>query len=278
MKLIPCLFLIFLVACASRIEEQDNLLQTESYTLTKADLLALSPEFESEEDSIKWVKTFLKSWKRDRSFLESAQKILESSELDFEKQIEDYKHSLIRHRYEEWIVSKYLDTLVTKEEIQSYYDQNKSSFLLLDYMVQPHFVSMDVDADKTLKREVKKLFKSKKEKDWMKLDKICYDLNADYELFDSTWYKWNDFSSSFDLKIQRTSSWLRYNNFIEFEDSMNYHLIKIQDYKLKNELSPLEFETEKVGKIILLKRKLKLIKEKKEQIYKEYLKNIKEYE
>ena len=278
MKLIPCLFLIFLVACASRIEEQDNLLQTESYTLTKADLLALSPEFGSEEDSIKWVKTFLKSWKRDRSFLESAQKILESSELDFEKQIEDYKHSLIRHRYEEWIVSKYLDTLVTKEEIQSYYAQNKSSFLLLDYMVQPHFVSMDVDADKKLKREVKKLFKSKKEKDWMKLDKICYDLNADYELFDSTWYKWDDFSSSFDLKIQRTSSWLRYNNFIEFEDSMNYHLIKIQDYKLKNELSPLEFETEKVGKIILLKRKLKLIKEKKEQIYKEYLKNIKEYE
>ena len=278
MKLIPCLFLIFLVACASRIEEQDNLLQTESYTLTKADLLALSPEFGSEEDSIKWVKTFLKSWKRDRSFLESAQKILESSELDFEKQIEDYKHSLIRHRYEEWIVSKYLDTLVTKEEIQSYYAQNKSSFLLLEYMVQPHFVSMDVDADKKLKREVKKLFKSKKEKDWMKLDKICYDLNADYELFDSTWYKWDDFSSSFDLKIQRTSSWLRYNNFIEFEDSMNYHLIKIQDYKLKNELSPLEFETEKVGKIILLKRKLKLIKEKKEQIYKEYLKNIKEYE
>ena len=278
MKLIPCLFLIFLVACASRIEEQDNLLQTESYTLTKADLLALSPEFESEEDSIKWVKTFLKSWKRDRSFLESAQKILESSELDFEKQIEDYKHSLIRHRYEEWIVSKYLDTLVTKEEIQSYYAQNKSSFLLLDYMVQPHFVSMDVDADKKLKREVKKLFKSKKEKDWMKLDKICYDLNADYELFDSTWYKWDDFSSSFDLKIQRTSSWLRYNNFIEFEDSMNYHLIKIQDYKLKNELSPLEFETEKVGKIILLKRKLKLIKEKKEQIYKEYLKHIKQHE
>jgi hypothetical protein len=278
MKLIPCLFLIFLVACTSRTEEQDNLLLTENYTLTKADLLALSPEFESEDDSVKWVKTFLKSWKRDISFLESAQKILQSSELDFEKQIEDYKHSLIRHRYEEWIVSKYLDTLVTKEEIQSYYAQNKSSFLLLDYMVQPHFVSMDVDADKKLKREVKKLFKSKKEKDWMKLDKICYDLNADYELFDSTWYKWDDFSSSFDLKIQRTSSWLRYNNFIEFEDSMNYHLIKIQDYKLKNELSPLEFETEKVGKIILLKRKLKLIKEKKEQIYKEYLKNIKEHE
>ena len=96
MKLIPCLFLIFLVACASRIEEQDNLLQTESYTLTKADLLALSPEFGSEEDSIKWVKTFLKSWKRDRSFLESAQKILESSELDFEKQIEDYIYHLIK--------------------------------------------------------------------------------------------------------------------------------------------------------------------------------------
>ena len=278
MKFIPCLLLLFLVACTSRTEEQVNLLQTENYSLSEADLVALSPEFENKEDSLKWVKTYLKSWKRDRSFLESAQKTLQSSELDFDKQIEDYKHSLIRHRYEEWIVSKYLDTVVTKEEIQSYYDQNKSSFLLLDYMVQPQFVSMDVDAGKKLKREVKKLFKSKKEKDWKKLDKVCYDLNADYELFDSTWYKWNDFSSSFDLKIQRTSSWLRYNNFIEFEDSVNYHLIKIQDYKLKNEVSPLEFEKEKVRKIILLKRKLKLIKEKKDQIYNENLKNIKEHE
>lgn len=265
-------------SCGVNRQEEALLVKTENYKLSLNDLKAIAPKFSNEEDSIAWTKSYIQSWKKEKSFLEKARLTLSSQDINFEAQLENYKNSLLRHRYEEWIVSKYLDTVVTKEELETYYQENKSSFLLLDYMVQPHFISVDNDISKKDKKKLKKLFKSKKDGDWKKLDKLCYDLNADYELFDSTWYKWKYFSNSFELDIKRTSSWLRYNNFIEQEDSAKYHLILFEDYKLKNDVSPLEFEEEKIKRIILLKRKLKLIKEKKEELYLEYLANIKSYE
>lgn len=269
---------LLVLACGGVRQEENWLAKTENYKLSIEELREVAPKFKSKEDSIKWSESYILNWMKEKSFLEKARLTLSSEEIDFSHQLENYKNSLVRHRFEEWIVFKYLDTVVTKEEVESYYTENKSSFLLLDYMVQPHFVSVDLDLSKKKKKEIKKLFKSKKAGDWKKLDKLCYELDADYELFDSTWYKWKDFSGSFDLKIQKTSSWLRYNNFIEFEDSLNYHLILFEDYKLKNQVSPLEFEKEKIKKIILLKRKLKLIKEKKEELYQDYLSNIEVYE
>lgn len=267
-------FAVILLSCNSKTGETEVLVKTENYILLKSELDRFRPKFNSKEDSIDWTNSFIQSWIRDKSFIESANKKLISQDLDFEDQIRDYKFSLIRHRYEEWLISRYLDTVVTSESIESYYQENKSSFLLLDYMIQPHFVTLDIETDKKLKRKAKKLFKSKKEKDWLELDKLCYQLDADYELFDSTWYKWNDFSTSFNLEIDKISSWLKYNNIIDYEDSTTYYLIKVEDYKLKDQVSPLEFEREKIKKIILLRRKLKLLKEKKEEIYQDYLENV----
>jgi len=52
---------------------------------------------------------------------------------------------------------------------------------------------------------------------------------------------------------------LKNNKFIEFKNAPFVYFIYIKDYKVAEEISPLEFEREKIKRIILNKRKLLLI-------------------
>ena len=55
----------------------------------------------------------------------------------------------------------------------------------------------------------------------------------------------------------------------EFKDAENYYLISILDYKLVNELAPLEYEAENIRNLILNKRKVDFLKQIEENVYKE---------
>ena len=59
------------------------------------------------------------------------------------------------------------------------------------------------------------------------------------------------------------------NNLIELNDSIYYYLVSIQDYKLKNELAPVEYVETNIKNLILNKRKIEFLKQIEENIYKE---------
>ncbi len=70
-------------------------------------------------------------------------------------------------------------------------------------------------------------------------------------------------------EIDDVSRFLSRNNKIELNDSIYYYLVKIQDYKLKNDLAPLKFVENNIKKLILNKRKIQFLKQVEENIYKE---------
>ena len=56
---------------------------------------------------------------------------------------------------------------------------------------------------------------------------------------------------------------------IELEDSLSFYFVYIKDYKLKNDVSPLSFETHNIKNIIINKRKLNLITKVSSDLYQE---------
>ena len=260
---------IFIIACTQNAPNKQLVASTETYFLFQDDLIEIQPEFKDSLDSINWVQAYVDNWIKEALILEKAKFNLQENRTDFEKELKEYENSLLKHKYELELVKNYLDTIVTKEELASYYDQNKDNFLLLDYLIQAYFIVLDKDLDKKKKDKIKKIFRSKDKENWTKLEKLCIDNNAEFELFDSTWHKWEEFSGEFDLEINKLDSWLRYNDFIDYSDTSNYYLIRIENYKLKNEISPLRFEEEKIKQIILHQRKLELIKRMEKEIFEE---------
>ena len=108
-----------------------------SHELTVAALEEMIPAGLSAEDSAAFAQQYIASWARDMIFLDRAESELSASEKDVTKELEDYRKSLLKYRYQQKYIAEHLDSLVTSEEVLAYYEANPDRFLLPDGTLQP---------------------------------------------------------------------------------------------------------------------------------------------
>jgi hypothetical protein len=75
----------------------------------------------------------------------------------------------------------------------------------------------------------------------------------------------NDLLDAMPLEVDNQALYLRRTNYAEAEDSVFTYLVRINDYKTADSISPLEFEKEKIRNIILNGRKIDLIEKKRQE-------------
>jgi len=93
-------------------------------TLYQSDLQSVLYEGISVNDSLVRTKAFIDNWIRRQLVIHQAEKNIDKSELDFIRQIEDYRSSLIIYKYESQLIEQNLDTVVSDEEIAKYMEDN----------------------------------------------------------------------------------------------------------------------------------------------------------
>ena len=94
--------------------------------LYQSDLQDAVYEGISKSDSIVQTKAFINNWIRRQVLLHQAEDNLKKSEMDFSKQVEDYRNSLIIYKYESQYVAKNLDTVVSDLEISNFMKANST--------------------------------------------------------------------------------------------------------------------------------------------------------
>lgn len=92
--------------------------------LYQSDLQGVVYEGISRSDSIVRTKAFIDNWIRQQLLLHQAEAAFEESELNFSRQVENYRNSLIIYKYETQYVEQNLDTVVSEREISRYIEQN----------------------------------------------------------------------------------------------------------------------------------------------------------
>ena len=93
-------------------------------TLYQSDLQGIMYEGISYNDSIVRTKAFIDNWIRRQLVIHQAENNFDASELDFSKELEDYRNSLIIYKYETLLVEQNLDTIVSDDEITKYIEDN----------------------------------------------------------------------------------------------------------------------------------------------------------
>ena len=93
-------------------------------TLHQSDLQSVLYEGISVNDSLVRTKAFINNWIRVQLIIHQAEKNIDKSELDFSRQIDDYRNSLIIYKYESQLIEQNLDTVVSDEEIAKYLEDN----------------------------------------------------------------------------------------------------------------------------------------------------------
>lgn len=261
-----------LASCGSSDERNnDAIARVYDEYLYKSDIIGIVPEGSSSKDSVSIVKNYINNWIKQRVVLKTAESNLSSAQLNFEEQLKEYKNSLVIFAYEKELIRQKLDTSVTDEEIKAYYDKNQEDFLLKDNIVKVWYVKMTLNS--TNNATIRQLYKTDDETSRKTLEDYCKKYAINYFLDDSTWLYFSDLLKEIPIKTYNQEDYLKYNRFIEMEDSVYNYFLNIKDFQVKESVSPLSFEKENVRKIILNKRKLDLIEEIEESIFNDALKN-----
>ena len=100
------------------------------HKLLRSELANYIPAGVSAEDSLGLARQYIDAWAEDLLFLDVAESRLSKEEKDVSRELEEYRRSLLRYRYEERYVNERLDTLISDEEVRTWYREHPDKLLL----------------------------------------------------------------------------------------------------------------------------------------------------
>ena len=103
------------------------------------------------------------------------------------------------------------------------------------------------------------------------LEEYCYQFATDYYFNDEEWLLFDDLLKKIPIKTYDQEQYLKNNRYIEIPDSTHIFFVNIKGFKIKESLSPLNFERENIWNLIINNRKLELIREMEKDAYQDAL-------
>ena len=260
-------FLLSLASCDYVKKNSKEVVVAECYGkyLFESDLAGIVPDNSTIMDSIQRVSNFIDSWIRRQVLLHQAENNLNKEELNLDKQIEEYRNSLVIYAYESQLISQKLDTVVSEDEIAAYYEQNKGNFQLRNTMVQAAYVILPQDCKQ------KDIFqKLLSDPDTLLLQDI--DVQATFYAVKSyldvdQWMRLDELTNIVPIEIFNAESFLKKNRFVRFDMDEYTYMVRFVDYILEESISPLEMVRDNIKSVILAQRKQAMIEKMKASLY-----------
>lgn len=226
----------------------------------------------SKEDSTLLVQNFINRWATQQLLVDGAMlNLSEQKQAAFSKLVVQYKNDLYTKAYLDLLVKRSIDTNVTYQEAQKYYDLNKDVFKLNEELLKFRYIH--VDENMLNFRNIETKFKRFNEEDKRELDSLSIQFKS-YSLKDSIWVKASQVIDKIPvITPENKDQLLKKSNFIQLEDSLGVYLMQINDVLSRNDTAPLEYVKPTIDQIVINKRKLEIIKELEKDITKDAIKN-----
>ncbi|MFC5046602.1 peptidyl-prolyl cis-trans isomerase [Aquimarina hainanensis] len=240
--------------------------------LYKEDVKELIMNGVSKEDSANIINTYINGWATKQLLIDQAKVNLSDLEMrDLDRLVEDYRNTLYINAYKDALISKSIDTKVSDEEMNAYYEQNIENFNLNRELVKIRYLHLPTDYNDIVatKKQFDR-FKEEDEEDLInrKLEFIGYSFN------DSLWLEFEDVLHQIPiLRQEEKKNILKEGKYIQLSDSLGIYMVKIDKLLDKGVQAPLEYIKPTIRQIILNKRKLELIKNLEKDITKDAIKN-----
>ncbi|MFD2603157.1 peptidylprolyl isomerase [Flavobacterium suzhouense] len=241
-----------------------------------SELNGLVPAGTSRQDSIAIVKSFIDRWASQKLLYNAAQvNLSKDKQAEYEKLIRQYEIDLYTEAYLEEVVKRTVDTVVTKEELATYYNANKENFKTTGTLVRLKYIKLDKEHPKF--GAIRSRFLSGNKKDLKALNDMSIQFKS-FAFNDTTWVDMNQVYSKLpfitpDNRDKYISGGISY----QYPDSTDVYIVKVARVLEKNQVSPFEYIRPTLQQLIINNRKLELIKKFQKEITDDAIKND-EYE
>lgn len=261
-KYLILLALTFAVGACSLFngEQDDDRVVARVYDnyLYEDELKEVIPKGLSKDDSTAYAQNYIYNWAKEQLVIAKAEfNLSEEDEKDFEELIQNYRKDLLKFRYQQRYVDQNLDTNITDEEIIAYYEENKKNFELKDNILRMRYMVLGSDAPDL--KNVRKWFRGMNEEDVLQLHEYAFKFARTYSFDDTAWVSYDDLSKVIPLQTYNQQEFLTRNKFAEVEDSTGIYFLRIDEYRIKDDASPLPYVYNTIKSILINRRKLQMI-------------------
>lgn len=265
--LVSWIFLLSILSCNQKKDQGENVpvAKVEDKILYLKDMQHIFNKTQTKGDSTAIAQSYIDNWIKTQLLLKKAELNLTEEQLDITDQLETYRSSLIIYKYEEQMVRDKVDTTVTKEEIEKYYADNNSNFVLNENLVKALFIKIPISAPEN--ESLKRWYKSDQPMDVKNMEKYCYSYANKYSYFDEDWISFGYIQKQLPKPMDNEDEFLKSNKIIENQDNEFLYLVKLNDIRTKGSIAPVEYVKNKIKDILLNKRKLAFISELEKNIY-----------
>jgi hypothetical protein len=244
--------------------------------LYKEAIKDLVPKGTSKADSVLIVRNFIDRWASQKLLTEKAEVNLSGEQkAEFDELVKQYKVDLYTKAYLEEIVKRTVDTVISEQELQSYYEANNENFRANGTLVRLRYINLSKDNPRyeTIKN---KFF------DYRKSDKKFWDTYVlqlkSFAFNDSVWVDMNQVYSKLPfINPDNRGQYIVSGKSIQKADSLDMYLVKIRNVIDRNQMAPYDYLKPTLREVILNKRKLELIKKFEKEITDDAIKD-KDYE
>ena len=244
-------------AISSLLHDDEVVAEVGRHYLYRSEVASLIPDGTSEEDSLRLALQYVNSWAVDLIFLDVAEAQLTKDEMDVSEELEEYRRSLLKYRYEQRYINERLDTLVADSQIDDYYLEHLENFVLEVPVVKARFLRISADSPNL--GIIRKKMSSSLIGDLEAADSLSYFSAVKYTDYNGGWTDMVSLSREFGTDYAELLSSMR-NGFIEKEDEYGkMNVAYIADFIPAGETAPLEYCRPRIRNIIISVRKQKLI-------------------
>lgn len=235
--------------------------------LYTSDLTDVVPAGTEASDSAKLAKDFIEKWIRNQLLLNKAEINLTDAEKDVELQMESYRSSLLIYAYQQSYLRQKLDTVVTDKELEDYYNQNRSNYIISESLFKGLFIKVPVTAPEIYR--LRQWYRSNVPDNIKNLEGYCFQYAAVYDDFAESWVKVNEVLRMLPTRGDSSAIFLHSRKYLETRDRDYYYFLSAKEIAAEGTVSPFELVKDDIHYIILNKRKILLINELEINIYSE---------
>lgn len=256
------LILLALPLCGCRtitslIHDDEVVAKVGEEKLFLSELRKYIPGYASPEDSVSLAHQYINSWATEQLYMQVASATLTDEEMDVTPELEDYRRSLIKFRYEQHYVNDRLDTLITPAQIEAFYKAHKEDFVLDRPILKVRFV--DVMKDSPSKDAILRMMGTKQYSDSQRLDTLARSAALRYFDKSDTWMDAAVLAREFGMDYTSMLAGLK-GDFIRIEpedrgDLMAAYVCDI----IRSGIAPVEYCEDRIRDMILSARKHDLI-------------------
>ena len=225
--------------------------------LYRSELDAVIPKGISRADSSYLANQYINTWATEMVFLGIAEEQLSKSEKDVTKELEDYRKSLLKYRYEQLYVNERLDTAVSDDLVEEYYQAHLDMFVLDRPIVKARFLS--ISDDSPAKVQIRKRMSSTEVEDLIEADSLAYSSALKFTTWSDEWLDVAILAREFQMGYETMLAQVK-NKWIEKVDTLGVARVAyIPEMIKKGEVAPLESIAPAIKDIIISSRKQALI-------------------